>query len=57
MITLPGPDQQLYVRLFLRKHNWLRASKISYEDIATDLAPILKSLHQKKFLDNGIDTP
>ncbi len=48
-----GSDQQLYVRLFLRKHHWIRVSKISYEDIATDLVPILDSLHQRKLLDNG----
>ncbi len=46
-------EQQLYVRLFLRKHQWLRADKISYSDIAADLSPVLKALVHHGFLMDG----
>jgi hypothetical protein len=49
-----GPYQQLYVRLFLRKHHWIRISKISYPDIASDLSLVIRGLCEKKFLVNGI---
>ena len=47
------PQQQLYVRLFLRKHHWIRASKLSYKDIAADLQHVIDGLVAMKFLMNG----
>ena len=47
---LAEPEQQLFVRLFLRKHDWIREAKLSYEDIASDLSPIVQSLVDKRFL-------
>ena len=46
-------EQQLFVRLFLRKHIWLRAEKISYKDIAADLGPVISGLVQQGFLVDG----
>ena len=48
--AVAGGEQQLFVRLFLRKHDWIRESKLSYEDIASDLSPIVQSLVDKRFL-------
>ncbi len=49
----PEKEQHLYVRLFLRKYQWLRVDKISYVNIATDLSPIVTHLIQCGFLLNG----
>jgi len=50
---LAGTCQQLYVRLLLRKHQWLRSAKLVYKDIATDLSPIIAELCKARFLVNG----
>lgn len=42
--SLTVKAQKLYVRLFSRKFRWHRREKIVYEDIATDLTPILAEL-------------
>ena len=43
-------QQQLYVRLFLRKHHWIRMAKLSYKDIADDLTDIVQALVDNGFL-------
>ncbi|XP_071794297.1 fanconi-associated nuclease 1-like [Asterias amurensis] len=43
---LSAPAQQLYVRLFQRKHAWLRVAKLDYQRIAEDLSPVVDELHQ-----------
>ncbi|XP_072038420.1 fanconi-associated nuclease 1-like [Amphiura filiformis] len=48
--NLSGPAQQLYVRLFQRKHAWLRAAKLDYPKIATDLKPVISELQAVNFL-------
>ena len=50
---LAEPQQQLYVRLFLRKHDWLREEKLVYKDITSDLTPVIHSLVDKGFLLDG----
>lgn len=50
---LSDSQQQLYVRLFLRKHDWFRENKVVYKDIASDLAPVIHSLVDKGFLLDG----
>ncbi|XP_019849356.1 PREDICTED: fanconi-associated nuclease 1-like isoform X2 [Amphimedon queenslandica] len=45
-------SQQLLVRLYLRKHRWLRVDKLSYPEISNDLNPFLKELVKKKLLDD-----
>ncbi|NXG70165.1 FAN1 nuclease, partial [Baryphthengus martii] len=42
--------QKLYVRLFQRKLNWLKVNKIDYEEISTDLSPIIEELAEARFL-------
>lgn len=42
--------KKLYVRLFSRKFQWRRRSKIVYDDIAEDLSPLLNELCQSGFL-------
>ena len=49
----PGGEQLLFVRLFLRKHQWLRASKLSYPDIAPSLTPLLYALVHNGLLTDG----
>ena len=46
-------EQQLFVRLFLRKHHWIRVPKLSYPDISTDLSPLLHNLVREGFLCDG----
>lgn len=48
-----GVQQQLYVRLFLRKHQWLRVSRLKYDLIAGDLTPILAGLVDSGLLTDG----
>ena len=48
-----GVQQQLYVRLFLRKHQWLRVDKLKYDCIAEDLTPVAAGLVANAFLSNG----
>ena len=51
--TVSEPQQQLYVRLFLRKHHWIRASKLSYKDIAANLQHVIDGLVAAQFVMNG----
>lgn len=46
-------QQQLYVRLFLRKHQWLRVAKLRYDYIAEDLTPVIAGLVANGFLFTG----
>ena len=55
-ISPSGSQQQLYVRLFLRKHDWVRGSKLSYKSIASDLTPVSQSLVEKGFLLDSEDS-
>ncbi|XP_065888088.1 fanconi-associated nuclease 1-like [Dysidea avara] len=48
--ALEGSAQRLFIRLFLRKHQWIISSRIKYPRIASDLKPILQSLVQSGFL-------
>jgi hypothetical protein len=49
-MSLSGGEQQLYVRLFLRKHQWLRVEKLRYDRISEDLGPITAGLVSKNLL-------
>ncbi|NXY18014.1 FAN1 nuclease, partial [Atrichornis clamosus] len=42
--------QKLYVRLFQRKLNWLKVTKIEYGEISVDLSPIIEELAEARFL-------
>ncbi|XP_028679371.2 fanconi-associated nuclease 1 [Erpetoichthys calabaricus] len=42
--------QKLYVRLFQRKLNWLKVSKLEYSEISTDLGPVIHELVSSDFL-------
>ncbi|NXA49938.1 FAN1 nuclease, partial [Nothocercus julius] len=42
--------QKLYVRLFQRKLNWIKVSKIEYGEISVDLLPIIEELVKNSFL-------
>ena len=54
MLILLGPAQQLYVRLFQRKHAWLRVAKLDYPKIALDLKPAIEELQAIQFLQGGM---
>ncbi|XP_060709589.1 fanconi-associated nuclease 1 isoform X2 [Hemiscyllium ocellatum] len=41
---LSATGQKLYVRLFQRKLNWLKVTKLNYPDIGLDLTPTIKEL-------------
>lgn len=45
--------QKLYVRLFQRKLKWLQVSKVDYEEIDRELAPVAQELVQAGFLQSG----
>ncbi|KAK7891029.1 hypothetical protein WMY93_022992 [Mugilogobius chulae] len=47
--------QKLYVRLFQRKLKWLQVSKLDYEEIRSDLAPVAQELVQQRFLQSEND--
>lgn len=46
--------QELYVRLYQRKHAWLTLDKISYPHISDDLTLQLNELVDKHFLDSSL---
>ena len=50
---LENEQQLLFVRLFLRKHQWICVPKLSYPDIAADLSPLLRNLVQERLLYHG----
>lgn len=43
-------SQRLYVRLYVRKHRWIRSSKISYPELGDDMKEICDELVQKRLL-------
>jgi Fanconi-associated nuclease 1 len=51
-------SKKLFVRLFQRKHNWLKPALINYEHIAADLTCHMSELATNKFLidESTIDT-
>jgi len=51
-LPLSEEAQLLFVRLFQRKHRWLRRDQIKYEAIAEDLGDALEELVSSGFLDS-----
>ncbi|XP_032247124.1 fanconi-associated nuclease 1 isoform X3 [Phoca vitulina] len=47
---LSASGQKLYVRLFQRKFGWIKMNKLEYEEIASDLTPVIGELQQAGFL-------
>ncbi|XP_058398254.1 fanconi-associated nuclease 1 isoform X1 [Diceros bicornis minor] len=47
---LSASGQKLYVRLFQRKFSWIKMNKLEYEEIASDLTPVIGELKQAGFL-------
>lgn len=47
---LSASGQKLYVRLFQRKFSWIKINKLDYEEIASDLTPVIGELKQAGFL-------
>ncbi|XP_022366761.1 fanconi-associated nuclease 1 isoform X1 [Enhydra lutris kenyoni] len=47
---LSDSAQKLYVRLFQRKFSWIKMNKLEYEEIASDLTPVIGELRQAGFL-------
>lgn len=43
-------SQRLYVRLYVRKHRWIRSSKISYPELGDDMKTICDELVEKLLL-------
>lgn len=48
---LSASGQKLYVRLFQRKLAWIKMSKLEYEEIASDLTPVVEELKDSGFLE------
>ena len=51
---IAASGQKLYVRLFQRKFGWIRMNKLEYEEIASDLTPVVGELTQAGFLQTGM---
>ncbi|XP_008056821.1 fanconi-associated nuclease 1 [Carlito syrichta] len=47
---LSASGQKLYVRLFQRKLSWIKMNKLEYEEIASDLTPVIEELKHAGFL-------
>ncbi|KAK2107825.1 Fanconi-associated nuclease 1 [Saguinus oedipus] len=47
---LSAIGQKLYVRLFQRKLSWIKMTKLKYEEIASDLTPVIEELKHAGFL-------
>ncbi|XP_072004119.1 fanconi-associated nuclease 1 [Engystomops pustulosus] len=52
---LSAGGQRLYVRLFQRKLNWIKVTKIEYTEIGSDLIPFIEELRQQGFLQTDMD--
>lgn len=50
---IAASGQKLYVRLFQRKLTWIKMSKLEYEEIASDLTPVVEELKDSGFLQTG----
>ncbi|KAJ6642446.1 Fanconi-associated nuclease 1 [Pseudolycoriella hygida] len=48
--SMTVPSQRLYVRLYIRKHRWIRSSKISYPELGGNLELMFEELVQKRLL-------
>ncbi|XP_048338141.1 fanconi-associated nuclease 1 isoform X2 [Sphaerodactylus townsendi] len=51
-LLLVAGGQKLYVRLFQRKLNWIKTSKLKYAEIADDLSPYVEELIGGGFLES-----
>ncbi|GAB1292179.1 Fanconi-associated nuclease 1 [Apodemus speciosus] len=51
LYQLSASGQKLYVRLFQRKLAWIKMSKLEYEEIASDLTPVVEELKNSGFLE------
>lgn len=51
---IAASGQKLYVRLFQRKLTWIKMSKLEYEEIASDLTPVVEELKDSGFLQTGM---
>ncbi|XP_032088351.1 fanconi-associated nuclease 1-like [Thamnophis elegans] len=47
---LSAGGQKLYVRLFQRKLAWIKTNKIEYEEISSELSPVIRELVEAGFL-------
>lgn len=47
---LSASGQKLYVRLFQRKLTWIKMNKLEYDEIASDLTPVVEELKDSGFL-------
>ncbi|XP_068131677.1 fanconi-associated nuclease 1 [Hyperolius riggenbachi] len=52
---LSAGGQKLYVRLFLRKLNWIKTNKIEYSEIGSDLTPYIEELIRFGFLQSDCE--
>ena len=52
-VILVDNAQCLLLRLYLRKHHWIRCDKLSYTDISSDIMPLIVCLVENQLLDNG----
>lgn len=50
---IAASGQKLYVRLFQRKLTWIKMSKLEYDEIASDLTPVVEELQNSGFLQTG----
>lgn len=50
---IAASGQKLYVRLFQRKLTWIKMSKLEYDEIASDLTPVVEELQDSGFLQTG----
>lgn len=51
---IAASGQKLYVRLFQRKLTWIKMSKLEYEEISSDLTPVVEELEDSGFLQTGM---
>lgn len=56
--SLNNDEQSLFIKLFFRKHTWIRRSSIKYDEFTGDLDELLSKLLNKGFLidSNGLQT-
>lgn len=50
LTSLSVPAQKLFIRLYLRKHQWIRLARIKYPDVADDLDPLLEELVRSELI-------
>ncbi|KAH7722406.1 coiled-coil domain-containing protein MTMR15 [Aphelenchoides avenae] len=53
LFTLPVPAQHLFMRVLIRRRDWMNPTKLNYSDIGGDLDPLFRALWNRGFMETS----